>query len=90
MSSACQDDVGSSPKILGRQTEKQIIRVLDAVCMGCETSRDVSEFTGLSLPHCSAYLTELYRDGRIRLHIRNSRALNGRPQHRYAPIGAGT
>lgn len=41
------------------------IVVLDAIEKGAETSAEVSDDTGLSIPTASAYLTRLCQDGAI-------------------------
>ena len=47
--------------------QKQILRVLDAINAGCDTSRSVADLTGLSVATASANLSELHRMGAIRL-----------------------
>lgn len=47
--------------------EKQIVRVLKAVELGCRTSLEVADLTGLSTSKASAYLSELCTDGLIRI-----------------------
>ena len=63
--------------------EKQITRVFEAVLAGCETSDQVSNYTGLPLKHCSSYLSELAADGLIILRARKGRT---RSMHMYGPI----
>jgi DNA-binding IclR family transcriptional regulator len=66
---------------------KQISRVLAAVDEGGETSDQIAAMTGLPLPHVSAYLTDLARDGLIRLVRHEGRRYPGtsRGSHVYAP-----
>ena len=56
---------GRLPALAPRTSEKQLVRVLDAVKNGSATALEVSEATGLPFRHCSAYLVELARDGVI-------------------------
>lgn len=44
---------------------KQIVKVYYAVRLGFETSREVADVTGLSLPAASSYLSELYAIGML-------------------------
>lgn len=45
---------------------KQIVRVLDAVKEGGETSDQIAAMTGIGLHAVSSYLTELTKDGLVR------------------------
>lgn len=68
-------------------SEKQIVRVLSAVKAGCETSDQVSAFTGMSIETCSAYLSSLRADGLVRI-TRRARRKIGRPFNSYVVAGA--
>ncbi len=44
----------------------QSARILEAIKAGCLTSREVSDFTGMAVKTCTAYMTTLRRMGLIR------------------------
>lgn len=65
---------------------KQITMVLNAVNDGCETSREVADLTGLSIPTVANYLNELTQLGSIRRVKRNAISFNGGTRHHlYGP-----
>lgn len=68
---------------------KQLVTVLEAVNMGCETSDQVSAVTGLPVATASACLSALANDGLVRRVRRAARRFNarGRASHLYAPAG---
>lgn len=62
--------------------KKQMQRVIDALVEGAQTSREVSDITGLPLHHCSAWLNELRLAGIAKIVRRNHIRFNDR--HRYS------
>jgi transcription initiation factor IIE alpha subunit len=69
---------------------KQIVRVLDAVNEGGETSDQISAMTGLSVATVASYLTVLARDGLVQVVKRRARQFNSRGplSNVYAPVNA--
>lgn len=65
--------------------EKQVIRVLGALQIGAQTSREVSAVTGLTVKTSSALLSELAKYGVIKRTKENATRYNrrGRNSHYY-------
>jgi predicted ArsR family transcriptional regulator len=62
---------------------KQITRVLEEMKNGPATSRDISDETGLSVKHTSAYLSELREAGLVEITGLSQTGLRGRPSNVY-------
>jgi hypothetical protein len=48
-----------------KTSEKQIVQVLAALRAGCDTSKEIAEFTGMSVGHVSTYLFDLVDCGAV-------------------------
>jgi predicted transcriptional regulator len=71
-----------------RKRPKQIVRVLAAIENGSRTSAEISEYCGLPLKHCSAYLGELVLCGVVTIAGKAARRYKAGAQPLFYEIAA--